>query len=71
MNMKKLPFGTSFSSASADDKQVSAMWAMEVSGRGPFCNLTPKRPRSISMTCWKTPRAKTVRGHPDKTVGFA
>jgi hypothetical protein len=39
MNMKKLPFGTSFSSASADDKQVSAMWQWKFLV-GAFCNLT-------------------------------
>ncbi len=42
---KKLPFGTLLSSASADDKQVSAMWQWKFLV-GVFCILTinPKAP---------------------------
>jgi hypothetical protein len=47
MNMKKLPFGTSFSSASADDKQVSAIWAMEF-WLGPFA-ISPRSAREVSQ----------------------
>jgi hypothetical protein len=39
MNMRKLPFGKLFTSASAEDKKISAMWQRKFLV-GVFCNLT-------------------------------